>query len=42
MSLDSLEEVTQALHDQGYVSDPNLSMSLFPSESGQWPAYDPQ
>ena len=29
MSLDSLEEVTQALHDQGYVSDPNLSMSLF-------------
>jgi MoxR-like ATPase len=29
MSLDSLEEVTNALHDQGYVSDPNLSMSLF-------------
>jgi MoxR-like ATPase len=29
MSLDSLEEVTQALHDQGYVSDPNLSISLF-------------
>ena len=29
MSLDSLEEVTKALHDQGYVSDPNLSMSLF-------------
>jgi MoxR-like ATPase len=29
MSLDSLDEVTKALGDQGYVSDPNLSMSLF-------------
>jgi len=29
MSLNSLDEVTKALHDQGYVSDPNLSMSLF-------------
>jgi MoxR-like ATPase len=29
MSLDSLEEVTNALRDQGYVSDANLSMSLF-------------
>ncbi len=29
MSLDSLEEVTAALHEQGYVSDPSLSMSLF-------------
>ena len=29
MSLDSLEEVTAALRQQGYVSDPSLSMSLF-------------
>ena len=29
MSLDSLDEVTNALHGQGYVSDPSLSMSLF-------------
>jgi MoxR-like ATPase len=29
MSLDSLDEVTKALHGQGYVSDPSLSMSLF-------------
>jgi MoxR-like ATPase len=29
VSLDSLEEVTAALHEQGYVSDPSLSMSLF-------------
>jgi len=29
MSLDSLEEVTNTLHEHGYVSDPNLSMSLF-------------
>ena len=29
MSLDSLEEVTAALQQQGYVSDPSLSMSLF-------------
>ena len=29
MSLDSLEAVTAALHEQGYVSDPSLSMSLF-------------
>jgi MoxR-like ATPase len=29
MSLDSLEEVTAALLEQGYVSDPSLSMSLF-------------
>jgi len=29
VSLDSLEAVTAALHEQGYVSDPSLSMSLF-------------
>jgi len=29
VSLDSLEEVTAALHEQGYVSNPSLSMSLF-------------
>ncbi|MDH3625368.1 MAG: MoxR family ATPase [Myxococcales bacterium] len=29
MSLDSQEEVTAVLQEQGYVSDPNLSMSLF-------------
>jgi MoxR-like ATPase len=29
MSLNSLEEVTAALLEQGYVSDPSLSMSLF-------------
>jgi len=29
VSLDSLEEVTAALREQGYVSDPSLSMSLF-------------
>jgi len=29
VSLDSLEEVTAALQQQGYVSDPSLSMSLF-------------
>ena len=29
MRLDSLEDVTETLHDQGYVSDPSLSMSLF-------------
>ncbi len=29
MSLDSQEEVTAVLQEQGYVSDPSLSMSLF-------------
>jgi MoxR-like ATPase len=29
MSLDSLDDVTEALHGEGYVSDPSLSMSLF-------------
>jgi len=29
VSLDSQEEVTAVLQEQGYVSDPNLSMSLF-------------
>jgi MoxR-like ATPase len=29
LTLDSLEEVTDTLNDQGYVSDPGLSMSIF-------------
>jgi len=29
LTLDSLEEVTETLNDQGYVSDPGLSMSIF-------------
>jgi len=29
LTLDSLEEVAEALNDQGYVSDPSLSMSIF-------------
>ncbi|MCZ6805842.1 MAG: MoxR family ATPase [Deltaproteobacteria bacterium] len=39
MRLDSLEDVTKTLHDQGYVSDPSLSMSLFLALKMQRPLF---
>ena len=39
MRLDSLEDVTETLHDQGYVSDPSLSMSLFLALKMQRPLF---
>jgi MoxR-like ATPase len=39
MRLDSLEDVTETLHDQGYVSDSSLSMSLFLALKMQRPLF---
>ena len=39
MRLNSLEDVTKTLHDQGYVSDPSLSMSLFLALKMQRPLF---